>query len=351
MKFVDEVSIHVVAGSGGDGCLSFRRERHLPKGGPDGGDGGKGGDVYLVADRALHTLVDFRYQSKHKAASGERGGSRHCTGASGDDLLIPVPVGTRIFQGVRMLGDLTCHEQRLLVAKGGHHGLGNARFKTSIDRAPRKATPGGRGEETTLRLDLLLLADVGLVGLPNSGKSTLISAVSAAKPKVADYPFTTLRPHLGVVRFHAGASLVLADIPGLVEGASQGTGLGLQFLKHIARADLLLHLVDIAPTDGTDPAESISVIEKELHAFSEDLTRKPKWLVFTKMDLLAEAEATRLVKAIVKQLKIECPYYTVSAAKRSGLKPLLQALQAYKASASVFETAGKDFLTADCAYE
>lgn len=342
MKFVDEVSICITAGSGGDGCLSFRRERHLPKGGPDGGDGGNGGDVYLIADRTLHTLIDFRYQSRHKAKSGASGASQNRTGASGDTLLIPVPVGTRIFHGPVVLGDLTRHKQELLVAKGGRRGLGNARFKTSTNRAPRKTTAGGEGEELTLRLDLLLLADVGLIGLPNSGKSTFISSVSAAKPKIANYPFTTLRPHLGVVRFQSGASLVLADIPGLIEGASKGTGLGLQFLKHIARANLLLHLVDIAPVDGVDPAASIEVIEKELYASNKDLAKKSRWLVFTKTDLLTAAEVDERVQAVLQKLDTKLPYYAISAVGRTGLKVLLKALQAHWPQSAASEESEDD---------
>ncbi|QTF92434.1 Obg family GTPase CgtA, partial [Halomonas sp. BM-2019] len=287
MKFVDEVDIRVEAGDGGNGCVSFRREKFIPKGGPDGGDGGDGGDVWLVADENLNTLIDYRFERLHRAVRGQNGMSRNCTGKRGEDKLLAVPVGTRIkdMDTGEVLGDLTRHGQRLMVAKGGFHGLGNTRFKSSTNRAPRQRTDGTKGEHRNLLLELLLLADVGLLGMPNAGKSTLIRSVSAAKPKVADYPFTTLTPNLGVVRLSASQSFVIADIPGLIEGAADGAGLGIQFLKHLERCGLLLHLIDVAPYDGSDPAEVAVTIINELGQYSPELAEKPRWLVLNKTDL------------------------------------------------------------------
>src|SRR3990167_4505981 len=266
MKFIDEAIIEVKAGDGGNGCLSFRREKYVPRGGPDGGDGGDGGSVYLVADENVNTLVDFRYQKRFEAERGHNGEGRQKTGKSGEDLVVKVPVGTLIYEADthELIGDLTYHNQKLCVAKGGFHGLGNTRFKSSINRAPRKTTHGTPGDQRKLHLELKLLADVGLLGLPNAGKSTLIRAISDAHPKVADYPFTTLHPSLGVVRMELGRSFVVADIPGLIEGAAEGAGLGNQFLKHLARNRLLLHLVDILPVDGSNPVDNVRIIDKEL---------------------------------------------------------------------------------------
>jgi GTP-binding protein len=332
MKFVDEATIHVYAGNGGNGCVGFRREKFIPFGGPDGGDGGNGGNVWLVADEGINTLIDFRHQRKFRAQRGENGMGRQMAGKSGEDLVIRVPVGTVIINTAtdEEIGDLTAHGQRLLVAQGGRGGLGNIHFKSSVNRAPRKATPGSPGEERELKLELKVLADVGLLGFPNAGKSTLIRAVSAATPKVADYPFTTLQPHLGVVRIETDRSFVIADIPGLIEGAAEGAGLGIQFLKHVARTRLLLHVVDIAPLDaGADPVAEVRAIENELEGFDPQLLARPRWLVFNKIDLLAPEEREKTAKAIVRRLKWKQPWYLVSAIAREGTWPLCLQIQEF----------------------
>ncbi|KZY74164.1 GTPase ObgE, partial [Oleiphilus sp. HI0065] len=281
MKFVDEAAISVEAGKGGNGCLSFRREKYIPKGGPDGGDGGDGGSVILEANDGLNTLIDYRFVRQYRAQSGEGGKGRNCTGAKGEDLILGVPVGTSVFDvdTEEVLGDLTQIGQQLVVAQGGWHGLGNTRFKSSTNRAPRQTTPGKPGEKRNIRLELKVLADVGLLGLPNAGKSTLIRSVSAAKPKVANYPFTTLVPNLGVVRVESHKSFVMADIPGLIKGASDGAGLGIRFLKHLVRTRLLLHVVDMAPYDGKEPKEAVEEIVGELEGFSPTLASRERWLV------------------------------------------------------------------------
>lgn len=324
MKFVDEATILVVAGDGGNGCVSFRREKYIPNGGPDGGDGGDGGDIYLLADENLNTLIDYRFVKSFRAERGENGQSRDCTGKRGKDITIKVPVGTRVLdQGTgEIVGDMTRHGQRLMVAKGGFHGLGNTRFKSSVNRAPRQKTMGTEGETRELMLELLLLADVGMLGLPNAGKSTFIRAVSAAKPKVADYPFTTLIPSLGVVRMDHEQSFVVADIPGLIEGASDGAGLGIRFLKHLERCRVLLHLVDLAPIDESDPVENAKIIINELQQYSENLAQKPRWLVFNKIDLVGTEEAEVRAKAIVEALGWEDKYYMISAANRDNVNAL-----------------------------
>ncbi|MDN0112578.1 Obg family GTPase CgtA [Yersinia mollaretii] len=324
MKFVDEATILVVAGDGGNGCVSFRREKYIPNGGPDGGDGGDGGDIYLLADENLNTLIDYHFVKSFRAERGQNGQSRDCTGKRGKDITIKVPVGTRILdQGTgEIVGDMTRHGQRLMVAKGGFHGLGNARFKSSVNRAPRQKTMGTEGETRDLTLELLLLADVGMLGLPNAGKSTFIRAVSAAKPKVADYPFTTLIPSLGVVRMDYEQSFVVADIPGLIEGASGGAGLGIRFLKHLERCRVLLHLVDLAPIDESDPVKNAQVIINELQQYSENLAKKPRWLVFNKIDLIDPEEAETRAKAIVEALGWEDKYYMISAANRENVNAL-----------------------------
>ncbi|MFL4558200.1 Obg family GTPase CgtA [Yersinia kristensenii] len=324
MKFVDEATILVVAGDGGNGCVSFRREKYIPNGGPDGGDGGDGGDIYLLADENLNTLIDYHFVKSFRAERGQNGQSRDCTGKRGKDITIKVPVGTRILdQGTgEIVGDMTRHGQRQMVAKGGFHGLGNARFKSSVNRAPRQKTMGTEGETRDLTLELLLLADVGMLGLPNAGKSTFIRAVSAAKPKVADYPFTTLIPSLGVVRMDYEQSFVVADIPGLIEGASEGAGLGIRFLKHLERCRVLLHLVDLAPIDESDPVQNAKVIINELQQYSENLAKKPRWLVFNKIDLLDPEEAAARAKAIVEALGWEDKYYMISAANRDNVNAL-----------------------------
>jgi GTP-binding protein len=325
MKFVDEAEIHVHAGNGGNGCASFRREKFIPFGGPDGGDGGAGGSVYLLADENLNTLVDFRHQRVYRAGRGENGMSRQMHGKAGDELTIRVPVGTVVvnIDTDEVIGDLTTHGQRLKVAQGGDGGLGNIHFKSSTNRAPRKATSGFPGDSRELRLELKLLADVGLLGFPNAGKSTFIRAVSAATPRVADYPFTTLHPNLGVVRIDTDQSFVIADIPGLIEGAADGAGLGIQFLKHVARTSLLLHLVDMAPLDGeTDPVAQVKAIEAELKQFDPALLKRPRWLVLNKADLLPEEDRLKAAKDIVKRLKWKGPWYLVSAIGREGTWPI-----------------------------
>lgn len=324
MKFVDEATILVVAGDGGNGCVSFRREKYIPKGGPDGGDGGDGGDVYLLADENLNTLIDYRFVKSFRAERGQNGQSRDCTGKRGQDIIVKVPVGTRVIdQGTgETLGDMTRHEQKLMVAKGGWHGLGNTRFKSSVNRTPRQKTMGTPGEKRDLQLELMLLADVGMLGLPNAGKSTFIRAVSAAKPKVADYPFTTLVPSLGVVRMDSEQSFVVADIPGLIEGAADGAGLGIRFLKHLERCRVLLHLIDIAPIDESDPVENARIILGELEKYSDKLFSKPRWLVFNKVDLIDDEEAQARAKAIAEALGWEDKYYLISAASRKGVQDL-----------------------------
>ena len=321
---VDEASILVVAGDGGNGCVSFRREKYIPKGGPDGGDGGDGGDVWLEADENLNTLIDYRFEKSFRAERGQNGASRDCTGKRGKDVTIKVPVGTRVIdQGTgETMGDMTKHGQRLMVAKGGWHGLGNTRFKSSVNRTPRQKTMGTPGDKRDLMLELMLLADVGMLGMPNAGKSTFIRAVSAAKPKVADYPFTTLVPSLGVVRMDNEKSFVVADIPGLIEGAAEGAGLGIRFLKHLERCRVLLHLIDIDPIDGSDPVENARIIIGELEKYSQDLASKPRWLVFNKIDLLDKAEAEEKAKAIAEALGWEGKYYLISAASQLGVKDL-----------------------------
>lgn len=324
MKFVDEATILAVAGDGGNGCVSFRREKYIPRGGPDGGDGGDGGDVYMQADENLNTLIDYRFEKSFRAERGQNGQSRDCTGKRGKDIIIKVPVGTRVIdQGTgETLGDMTHHQQQLMVAKGGWHGLGNTRFKSSVNRTPRQKTMGTPGEKRDLQLELMLLADVGMLGLPNAGKSTFIRAVSAAKPKVADYPFTTLVPSLGVVRMDHEQSFVVADIPGLIEGASDGAGLGIRFLKHLERCRVLLHTIDLAPIDESDPVENARVILAELEKYSDKLFQKPRWLVFNKVDLLDSEEAEARAKAIAEALGWTDKYYLISAANRVGVNAL-----------------------------
>tara|TARA_R110000851_G_scaffold181511_2_gene330033 strand:+ start:548408 stop:549595 length:1188 start_codon:yes stop_codon:yes gene_type:complete len=331
MKFVDETTIHVHAGRGGNGCLSFRREKFVAKGGPDGGDGGDGGSVYLEGDINLNTLVDYRFQRDYRAQSGQAGSSRNCTGRGGDDLVLKVPVGTTVIDEdtEEVLGDITDDGQRLMVAHGGFHGLGNTRFKSSVNRAPRQTSPGKEGEERNLRLELKVLADVGLVGLPNAGKSTFIRAVSAARPKVADYPFTTLVPNLGVVNPHKYRSFVIADVPGLVEGAAEGAGLGIRFLKHLTRTRLLLHLVDMMPPDGKNPADNIAIIEDELDQFSPTLWSRDRWLILNKVDLLPEAERQQYCSDVVAQLGWEGPVYQVSALSAEGTAGLCDDILEY----------------------
>jgi GTPase len=331
MKLVDEAEIHVIAGNGGNGCVGFRREKFIPLGGPDGGDGGAGGSVWLEATANLNTLVDFRHQKQFRAQRGEDGMGQQRYGKGGEDTVIRVPVGTVVVNvdTDEVIGDLTVDGDRLLVAKGGSGGLGNMHFKSSITRAPRKATPGEEGEQRTLKLELKLLADVGLLGFPNAGKSTLIRAVSAATPKVADYPFTTLYPNLGVVSVEPARSFVIADIPGLIEGAADGAGLGALFLRHIQRTRLLLHLVEIEPLDGSDAVDQVRAIERELAKFDAGLMDKPRWLLLNKADLLPREDAAAQAERIVAALGWTQPWFVVSGLAHEGTRAVMLKVQAF----------------------
>ena len=324
MKFVDEAVVKIQAGDGGSGVVSFWREKFITKGGPDGGDGGDGGDVYLVADENLNTLIDYRFQRFYEAERGENGRGGNCTGKRGKDKVLRVPVGTRAvdIHTNEVVAEVTEHGKKMMVGKGGWHGLGNTRFKSSVNRAPRQKTLGTKGEIRELRLELLLLADVGMLGLPNAGKSTFIRAVSAAKPKVADYPFTTLIPSLGVVSVVPEKSFVVADIPGLIEGAADGAGLGIRFLKHLERCRVLLHMIDIMPVDQSDPIQNALTIIDELEQYSEKLAGKPRWLVFNKVDLMPEEEADEIIEGILDALGWEEDFFKVSALNRMGTKEL-----------------------------
>ena len=326
MKFIDEATIHVAAGDGGNGCVSFRREKFIPFGGPNGGDGGDGGSVFMVADENINTLVDFRYERRYQAQRGENGKGNDCTGKKGDDLVIRVPVGTMVYDNDtdELIADLVVAGQKVLVAQGGWHGIGNTRFKSSTNRAPRQSTPGTPGEQRELRLELKLLADVGLLGMPNAGKSTLIRTISAARPKVADYPFTTLYPNLGVVRLAPHRSFVVADIPGLIEGAAEGAGLGIQFLKHLARTRLLLHLVDVSPYGGSgDPVDDARKIVAELEKYSSELAAKERWLVLNKIDQLPEEERETRCRMVVDGLGWAGPVFKISALSALGTQQLV----------------------------
>jgi len=332
MKFVDEADIRVEAGDGGNGCVGFRREKYIPFGGPDGGDGGDGGSVFLVASSNLNTLVDFRYHAVYRAERGQNGSGGNCTGRAGQDCHVQVPTGTQVADAEtgEKLGDLTVEGQTLLVARGGWHGLGNTRFKSSTNRAPRQSTPGKPGERRQLHLELMVIADVGLLGLPNAGKSSLIRAVSAARPKVADYPFTTLHPNLGVVRVDDQRSFVMADIPGLIEGAAEGAGLGFQFLKHLSRTGLLLHVIDVIPPEGgEDPVESARKVIHELEKWGEGLDEKPRWLVLNKIDSLDPEHLDRHCTSIVTALGWTGAVFRISALDGSGLRALLVAVMKF----------------------
>jgi GTP-binding protein len=329
MKFVDEAIIKVEAGNGGHGCLSFRREKYIPKGGPDGGDGGDGGSVFFEADKELNTLVDFRFKRHFKAENGQCGMGSNCTGKKGDDLIIHVPVGTMVYDvdTGELLGDIHKANEQLLIAQGGFHGLGNTRYKSSINRAPRQTSQGTPGEARHLRLELRVLADVGLLGLPNAGKSTLIRAVSSAKPKVADYPFTTLHPGLGVVRVADHKSFVMADIPGLIEGASEGAGLGHRFLKHLSRTSVLLHVIDVAPLDESDPVASAKAIVNELIAYNPELASKPRWLVLNKIDMIPDEQILKeTIARIIDELNWEGKTFAISAIRSEGTQQLCYSL-------------------------
>jgi GTP-binding protein len=329
VSFVDEAAIEVIAGAGGNGAVSFRREKYVPRGGPDGGDGGRGGSIYAVADRNINTLVDYRYARIHRARSGEKGRGADQYGRSGADIVLRVPVGTLITDAVsdELIADLVADGQRALLARGGRGGLGNLHFKSSTNRAPRQSTPGEPGEQRSLKLELKVLADVGLFGMPNAGKSTLIRAISAARPRVADYPFTTVAPHLGVVRVDENRSFVVADIPGLIEGAAEGAGLGHRFLRHLQRTRLLLHMVDIAPLDPeVDPIADARAIVKELKRYDEALHAKPRWLVLNKLDLLPAKEREACIARLVKALRWKGPVFGVAAIKGEGCRALVYAL-------------------------
>ena len=329
MKFIDEARIEISAGNGGNGAVSFRREKYIPRGGPDGGDGGRGGSIYAVADRNINTLVDYRFARLHRAKNGGGGRGAQCNGAGAADIHLRVPVGTIITdeETGEVVADLAHHDQVAMLAKGGNGGLGNVNFKSSTNRAPRQATPGGSGQHRALHLELKVLADVGLLGLPNAGKSTFIRAVSSARPKVADYPFTTLHPNLGVVRADVGRSFVIADIPGLIEGAAEGAGLGHQFLRHLMRTKLLLHIVDLAPLDpGSNPVQDALAIVAELKKYDEGLYDKPRWLVLNKIDMIPENERQQIIESFLQTLKWEGPSFSVSALTGEGCNSLVLAV-------------------------
>ena len=329
MKFVDEVQVRVEAGDGGNGAIGFRREKYIPMGGPDGGDGGDGGSVYLIGVENINTLVDFRYHTVHRAERGQNGSGQQCTGKKGEDFYISVPLGTQVFDANtdELIGDITKVGETLLVAQGGFHGLGNTRFKSSINRAPQKASKGSEGEHRLLNLELTLIADVGLLGMPNAGKSSLIRSVSHATPKVADYPFTTLHPNLGVVRVDDLRSFVIADIPGVIEGAAEGAGLGLQFLKHLSRTRLLLHILDIEPYESSEsPVIAAQKIIREIALWSEELVHKPRWLVLNKIDRVLDEELDAHCQAIIDELNWTAPVFKVSAINGEGTKPLCFAI-------------------------
>jgi GTP-binding protein len=332
MKFIDEADIWIEAGRGGNGCVSFRREKYIPRGGPDGGDGGHGGSISLVSSSDLNTLTEFSVKRRFKASSGLNGAGKNRTGLSGQDLFIKVPVGTVVvdFDTKELLGDLSLNNQVLLVARGGKGGIGNTRFKSSTNRVPRESTEGTAGDSRHLYLELKLLADVGLLGLPNAGKSTLIRALSSAKPKIGNYPFTTLQPHLGVVRIDFDRSYVVADIPGIIEGASDGVGLGIKFLKHVQRTKLLLHLIDPLSKKGINEiVDDIAIIETELESFSKKLISHPRWLVINKSDLLSNEDAIEIKEIIKKKLKWNEPIYIISALNNDGIKNLSEDVMKY----------------------
>lgn len=354
MKFVDESEIKVIAGNGGNGCISFRREKFIPLGGPDGGDGGDGGSVWLIADENINTLIDFRHQRQFRAQRGENGMGRQMYGCAGQDVVIRVPIGTVVtnIDTDEIIGDLTEHGAKLLVAQGGQGGKGNVHFKSSTNRAPRRAVPGGEGEERDLRLEMKLLADVGLLGFPNAGKSTFIRAVSAATPRVADYPFTTLYPNLGVVSVEPHRSFVIADIPGLIEGAADGAGLGSLFLRHVQRTRLLLHIVDLAPLEGTeagDPVVQVRAIENELRKYDPGMLEKPRWLLLNKSDLMTEDERTAAAADVVARLQWQAPWFVISALSREGTRSVALKVQEFfdQQKAQALETANEAAAAAD----
>ncbi len=350
MKFIDEARIEVIAGDGGNGIVSFCREKFRPFGGPDGGDGGKGGSIWAVADRNVNTLVDYRYSKLHKARNGEHGRGSDCYGKGADDVTLRMPVGTLVYDNLtgELLADLTDQGQTVMLAKGGEGGWGNIHFKSSTNRAPRQKTEGKEGERRELRLELKVLADIGLLGMPNAGKSTFISAVSNARPKIADYPFTTLHPNLGVVRVSPEKSFVIADIPGLIEGAAEGAGLGIQFLRHLQRTHLLLHIVDVAPFDaGVDPVKEAKAIVKELKKYDESLFDKPRWLVLNKLDMVPEDERAKRVKDFIKRFGWKGPVHQISALTREGCEELIVAIYDYLAQQKQHEVRAQETLMED----
>jgi GTP-binding protein len=344
MKFIDEAKIEVIAGDGGNGCASFCREKFRPFGGPDGGDGGKGGSIWAVADRNINTLVDYRFSKLHKARNGENGRGADCYGKGADDIMLRMPVGTLIVDqnDGEIVADLTEHGQRVLLAKGGEGGWGNIHFKSSTNRAPRQKTDGKEGERRELRLELKVLADVGLLGIPNAGKSTFITAVSNARPKIADYPFTTLHPNLGVVRVSHEKSFVIADIPGLIEGAAEGAGLGIQFLRHLQRTRLLLHIVDLAPFENVDPVKEAKAIVKELKKYDESLFDKPRWLVLNKLDMVQDEERKKRVKDFIKRFGWKGPVFEISALTREGCEDLVVEIYNYLAEQRQMESRSQE---------
>jgi GTP-binding protein len=345
MKFIDEARIEVCGGDGGDGCASFRREKFIPKGGPDGGDGGRGGSVIGVADRNINTLIDYRYVPRHQAANGENGRGADCYGAAGKDIVLRLPVGTVVFddESGAQLTDFAAHGQRFTLAKGGAGGLGNLHFKSSTNRAPRQRTLGEAGERRRLRLELKVLADVGLLGAPNAGKSTLIAAVSNARPRIADYPFTTLHPHLGVVRLQADRGFVIADVPGLIEGAAEGAGLGHRFLRHLARTRLLLHVIDIAPSDSAvDPVKLARAVAAELKKYDAELYRKPRWIVLNKIDLVEPERRQELVERVRRRLRTKAPIHAISGATGEGCRDLMWAVQRFLFEGTATDSADRD---------
>ena len=337
MKFVDEATIDIAAGDGGAGCMSFRREKFIPFGGPNGGDGGRGGNVFAVADRNINTLIDYRYARRHEARNGEGGRGSDQFGAAAEDIVLRMPVGTivRDFESDEVLAELLDPDVRTLLAKGGDGGFGNMHFKSSTNRAPRQKTPGWPGEAKKIKLELRVLADVGLLGLPNAGKSTLIASISNARPKIADYPFTTLHPNLGVVRAGPERSFVVADLPGLIEGAAEGAGLGHLFLRHLQRTRLLLHVVDMAACDGGDPVAQAKAIIQELRKYDESLYQKPRWIVLNKLDMVPAEERAALVKDFIKRLRWKGPVFQISALAREGLDPMVQAIYEHVAAQKV----------------
>jgi GTPase len=344
MKFIDEAKIEVIAGDGGNGCASFCREKFRPFGGPDGGDGGKGGSIWAVADRNINTLVDYRFSKLHKARDGENGRGADCYGKGADDIMLRMPVGTLIIDqnDGEIVADLTEHGQQVLLAKGGEGGWGNIHFKSSTNRAPRQKSDGKEGERRELRLELKVLADVGLLGMPNAGKSTFITAVSNARPKIADYPFTTLHPNLGVVRVSHEKSFVIADIPGLIEGAAEGAGLGIQFLRHLQRTRLLLHIVDLAPFENIDPVKEAKAIVKELKKYDESLFDKPRWLVLNKLDMVPDDERKKRVKDFIKRFGWKGPVFEISALTREGCEDLVVEIYNYLAEQRQLESRSQE---------